>query len=275
MEQITELEHTKKTVRSILNARATRITTKELNKLYLELLGTNIPFSKHGFRSLNVFLESMPDVVRLVNSSHHTYLYPVRSNDSGHILQLNNDTITLRNKKNGTVHRNHEDQFRVLVCTIFYLSFAKCCYHFLNHFGRNLSSNKPLQPVTCMPKHSSDRTKQNAKYENNATRSHHILHEINSNVPRMYLVSNRQQQPAYDTNLQSSTTINASKCNSRGGIRLKQSLNLSDHLSAFPKANAINIVSVIKKLINNHKTIIFSWLLRKWLFSHLFTFHAV
>lgn len=113
MEQISLLEHTKKDVRSILNACGKQMTVDELNRKYSQLIGTNVPFSKLGYKSLAEFLRSVPDVVRVVKNGYDLFVYPIESEFSGHILALNRNTAALnKQNRNGRRRGNHGNQFR-------------------------------------------------------------------------------------------------------------------------------------------------------------------
>lgn len=58
-------EKTKTLIRSVLLSSPLPLTLKELQHDYYDLIGTTIPFEKLGFPSLEHYLRSIPDVVKV------------------------------------------------------------------------------------------------------------------------------------------------------------------------------------------------------------------
>lgn len=61
------LEPVKAIMRSIIvaNCNEPSLTVSKLCQLYQDFEGTTIPFRAYGFRDVNAFLSSMPDVMRV------------------------------------------------------------------------------------------------------------------------------------------------------------------------------------------------------------------
>lgn len=84
-----DLESVKKSLISTLNLNPKGILADKINREYKSNVGQDIPFSTFGYPNLLKFLEEeLNGRIRIENCGWDIMLYPVGTENSGHILKL-------------------------------------------------------------------------------------------------------------------------------------------------------------------------------------------
>lgn len=125
----------------VVNAKA-GVSLPYLNQEYKEQNGCDIPFKELGETSLQNFLKSIPEVVRLETRGYETRVYPIADEKNAHIVKL--VCLTQKNKKGGKFKRGGRSYAPYRSTS----SYNSSPYGF--NRGRLISTSRPLnQALKC------------------------------------------------------------------------------------------------------------------------------
>ncbi|KAG5877268.1 hypothetical protein JTB14_009764 [Gonioctena quinquepunctata] len=99
------MDDAKKYIKSLLTSTPSAMTIQQLSKDYRNLIGEPIPYQRLGFNSLEHFLRSITDTVRLRGTGPFAEVILVMSEKSSHIMELVSSQKTVPKKKNGYLGR--------------------------------------------------------------------------------------------------------------------------------------------------------------------------
>lgn len=126
MAERTLLQETKTEIRSLLLTETGPFTMDRLSKLYLEMIGKHIPFSKLGYPSLIAFLNSIPDTVIVDRQLYQVCVWPVLTQNNLHMAKL----VQEQKKRSSGGHRRkgrHSGQSHGFVYSKYPLSRLISC----------------------------------------------------------------------------------------------------------------------------------------------------
>ena len=83
-----EVNKEKKTIRALLQSVKFGLTSQQLWKDYVNLVGRECPYQDYGFNSFVDFLRSMPDVCRFITHGGAMVLVPVANAETRHISKM-------------------------------------------------------------------------------------------------------------------------------------------------------------------------------------------
>ena len=82
------LDETKKIIRSLLISAKQGLFVEQLDRDYKSQKGTPIPYSDYGHSTLESFLCSIPDVIRISRKGRQLHLVGVPTNETSHIARM-------------------------------------------------------------------------------------------------------------------------------------------------------------------------------------------
>ncbi|XP_034651673.1 uncharacterized protein LOC117890729 isoform X2 [Drosophila subobscura] len=88
MDQTEQLGVVKKMVHSVLVSSPQVMSLLQLNRDYREMVGADVPYHQLGYKDLEHFLRSLPDIVQVTGTGHTAIVRPVATAESEHIQKF-------------------------------------------------------------------------------------------------------------------------------------------------------------------------------------------
>ncbi|BFG04627.1 uncharacterized protein DMAD_03547 [Drosophila madeirensis] len=135
MDRTEQLGVVKKMVHSVLVSSPQVMSLLQLNRDYREMVGTDVPYHQLGYKDLEHFLRSLPDIVQVTGSGHMAIVRPVATAESAHIQKF------VKCQKKTTRRPRIQSERRPLFDT------TPSDLVFINESVRNASSGNMYYPV--------------------------------------------------------------------------------------------------------------------------------